>query len=283
MLSRFVRSAARAAGPTRLALRAMPASATGGMATSVVRRYSAARSAPAPSDQSASIAADIADMRETLSEAYQTYLEDSYDDSEADEADPAPLVQGFAPMFSGKAVIDGKIQEFDFSEFASDKMVVLFFYPLDFTFVCPTEITAFSDRVEEFRKLGAEVVAVSVDSVHSHLAWTKQARSAGGLGAMNIPLVSDITKEISRSYQVLLEDEGISLRGLFIIDAQGKIRQQTVNDLPIGRSVDETLRLVQAIQFADTHGEVCPANWAPGKPTIDTANANKFFSAQKDN
>ncbi|XP_020613504.1 peroxiredoxin-4-like [Orbicella faveolata] len=127
--------------------------------------------------------------------------------------------------------------------------------PRSCTFVCPTEIIAFSDRVEEFRAINCEVVACSVDSEFSHLAWTNVARKKGGLGQMNIPLLSDITKQISKDYGVLLEDQGVALRGLFVIDDKGILRQITMNDLPVGRSVDEVLRLVQAFQFTDKHGE----------------------------
>ena len=141
----------------------------------------------------------------------------------------------------------------------------------------------FSDRVEEFRKIGAEVIGASVDSHFTHLAWTKTSRKDGGLGKMNIPLVSDLTKQISADYGVLLE-AGISLRGLFIIDPKGFLRQITMNDLPVGRSVDETLRLVQAFQFTDENGEVCPANWKPGSKTIipDPEKKLDYFSAVND-
>lgn len=157
---------------------------------------------------------------------------------------------------------------------------VLFFYPLDFTFVCPTEIRAFSDRYAEFEKLGVSVVAASVDSEFSHLAWTQQPKENGGLGPMKIPILSDITKNISRNYGVLLEEQGVALRGLFIIDPKGVLRQSTVNDLPIGRSVDETLRLVQAFQFHEKNGDVCPAGWTPGKEsmTADPAGLKKYFA-----
>merc|ERR1712168_540154 len=172
-----------------------------------------------------------------------------------------------APNFKSMAVINGMHEEFELSNWKG-KYIVLFFYPLDFTFVCPTEIIAFSERVEEFRKIGCEVVAASVDSHFSHLAWTQTPRKEGGLGEMKIPLLADLTKQISKDYGVLLEDQGISLRGLFIINPQGIVRQITMNDLPVGRDVDETLRLVQAFQFTDKNGEVCPAGWKPGSATI---------------
>lgn len=145
--------------------------------------------------------------------------------------------------------------------------------------MCPTEIIAFSDRSDEFKQLNTELVAVSVDSHFSHLAWNNQPRKTGGLGSLKIPLLSDLTKQISRDYGVLLEDAGISLRGLFLIDPKGVVRHITVNDLPVGRCVDEVLRLVKAFQFVEKHGEVCPANWQPNKPTIDPKNANAYFEA----
>ncbi len=135
------------------------------------------------------------------------------------------------------------------------------------TFVCPTEIIAFNDRIDEFRKLGCEVLTISVDSVFSHLAWSNLPRKDGGLLPVNIPMVADLDKSISSNYGVLVNNS-VALRGLFIIDPKGIIRQATINDLPIGRSVDEALRLVQAIQFHDKNGEVCPANWKPGNPTV---------------
>uniref|UniRef100_A0A6B2EKL0 thioredoxin-dependent peroxiredoxin n=1 Tax=Phlebotomus kandelakii TaxID=1109342 RepID=A0A6B2EKL0_9DIPT len=185
----------------------------------------------------------------------------------------AAKVQQPAPSFKGTAVVNGEFKEISLNDFKG-KYLVLFFYPLDFTFVCPTEIIAFSDRISEFRKLNTEVVGVSVDSHFSHLAWTNLDRKNGGLGQLQYPLLADITKEISRDYNVLLEQNGISLRGLFIIDPNGILRQITVNDLPVGRSVDETLRLIKAFQFVEKHGEVCPANWNPDtnpdtiKPTV---------------
>uniref|UniRef100_A0A671PCN6 thioredoxin-dependent peroxiredoxin n=1 Tax=Sinocyclocheilus anshuiensis TaxID=1608454 RepID=A0A671PCN6_9TELE len=163
------------------------------------------------------------------------------------------------------------------------KYVVLFFYPLDFTFVCPTEIIAFSDAVEEFRKINCEVIGASVDSHFCHLAWINTPRKQGGLGHMKVPLVADSLHSISQDYGVLKEDEGIAYRGLFIIDDKGILRQITINDLPVGRSIDETLRLVQAFQFTDKHGEVCPAGWKPGKDTIkpDVQQSKEYFSKQQ--
>jgi len=191
-------------------------------------------------------------------------------------------IQKAAPPFSGMAVDEnGNFKQIQLSDFEG-KYLVFFFYPLDFTFVCPTEIIAFSDRVEEFRALDCEVLACSVDSHFSHLAWTQQPRNKGGLGKMNIPILSDLTKQVSKDYGVLLDGAGISLRGLFIIDPKGVVRQITVNDLPVGRDVDETLRLVQAFQFVDKHGEVCPAGWKPGADTIKPGveESKEYFSKQ---
>uniref|UniRef100_A0A8D3ALX6 thioredoxin-dependent peroxiredoxin n=1 Tax=Scophthalmus maximus TaxID=52904 RepID=A0A8D3ALX6_SCOMX len=159
-----------------------------------------------------------------------------------------------APQWEGTAVINGEFKERKLSDYKG-KYLVFFFYPLDFTFVCPTEIIAFSDRVHEFRAINTEVVACSVDSQFTHLAWINTPRKEGGLGQMKIPLLSDLTHQISKDYGVYLEDQGHTLRGLFIIDDKGILRQITMNDLPVGRSVDETLRLVQAFQYTDKHGE----------------------------
>uniref|UniRef100_V9L0N4 Thioredoxin-dependent peroxide reductase, mitochondrial n=1 Tax=Callorhinchus milii TaxID=7868 RepID=V9L0N4_CALMI len=179
----------------------------------------------------------------------------------------APAVTEHAPPFKGTAVVNGEFKEISLDDYQG-KYLVLFFYPLDFTFVCPTEIIAFSDKVNEFHDMNCEVIGVSVDSHFSHLAWINTSRKIGGLGRMNIPLLSDLTKQISRDYGVLLENPGIALRGLFIIDPRGIIKHIGINDLPVGRSVPETLRLVKAFQFVETHGEVCPANWTPHSPTI---------------
>lgn len=172
-----------------------------------------------------------------------------------------------APHFEGTAVVNKEIVKLSLNQYVG-KYVVLLFYPLDFTFVCPTEIIAFSDRIAEFRKINTEVIACSVDSHFTHLAWINTPRKEGGLGNVKIPLLSDLTHKISTDYGVYLDDLGHTLRGLFIIDNKGVLRQITMNDLPVGRSVDETLRLVQAFQYTDTHGEVCPAGWKPGADTI---------------
>eukprot|EP00088_Acartia_fossae_P005237 TRINITY_DN12297_c0_g1_i1.p1 TRINITY_DN12297_c0_g1~~TRINITY_DN12297_c0_g1_i1.p1 ORF type:complete len:230 (+),score=33.84 TRINITY_DN12297_c0_g1_i1:46-735(+) len=176
-------------------------------------------------------------------------------------------VQKPAPNFTAQAVVNGQFKEVSLSDYKG-KYVVVYFYPLDFTFVCPTEIIAFSDRIKEFADINCEVLGVSTDSHFSHLAWINQSRKQGGLGGLNYPLVSDFNKTISKDYGVLIEEAGIALRGLFIIDPQGVLRQMSINDLPVGRSVDETLRLIKAFQFVEQHGEVCPANWTPDSPTI---------------
>lgn len=175
-----------------------------------------------------------------------------------------------APDFTADAVINGEFKKISLKE-QRGKWVVLFFYPLDFTFVCPTEIIAFSDRQQEFAQLNTQVIGCSIDSKFSHLAWINTPRKKGGLGEMQIPLVSDLTKSIAKDYGVLVEDgddAGVAFRGLFIIDPNGVLRQITVNDLPIGRNVDEVLRLIQAFQYHEEHGEVCPANWKKGKASM---------------
>jgi len=190
------------------------------------------------------------------------------------------LVQQQAPKFRSVAVVDEQFKQISLDDYLNaGKWVVLFFYPLDFTFVCPTEIIAFSDRLAEFEAINTQPIACSCDSEFSHLAWVKMPRNSGGLGQMKIPILADYTKDIASRYGVLV-DGGVSLRGLFIIDPKGVVRQVTLNDLPVGRNVDETLRLVQAFQFTDEHGEVCPANWRPGAKTMvaDTNKSKKYFS-----
>lgn len=184
-----------------------------------------------------------------------------------------------APQFKAQAVVEGEFTDVSLSDYKG-KYVVLFFYPLDFTFVCPTEIIAFSDRQSEFEAINTAVLAASTDSVFSHLAWINTARKHGGLGEMDIPVISDTNHTISKAYGVLKEDDGVAYRGLFIIDSRQILRQITINDLPVGRSVDETLRLVQAFQFVEKHGQVCPAGWTPGKETIKPAvqDAKEFFN-----
>uniref|UniRef100_A0AAV1TLK7 thioredoxin-dependent peroxiredoxin n=1 Tax=Peronospora matthiolae TaxID=2874970 RepID=A0AAV1TLK7_9STRA len=188
-----------------------------------------------------------------------------------------------APGFTAEAVVDGEFKTVSLSDYKG-KYVVLFFYPLDFTFVCPTEIIAFSEKAAEFRKLGCEVLGCSVDSKFSHLAWINTPRKQGGLGELCIPLIADFNKEIATAYDVLIDagdDIGATFRGLFIIDGEGKLRQSTVNDCPVGRNVDEILRLVEAFQYTDEHGEVCPANWKKGSKTIkpSVAESKEYFEA----
>ncbi len=193
----------------------------------------------------------------------------------------AVLVQQQAPQFKAQAVMpDGSFKEISLADYQG-KYVLLFFWPLDFTFVCPTEIIAFSDRAKDFSSLGVQILGVSVDSHFTHLAWTNVPRTEGGIGKTEYPLVADLNKAISRAYDVLLPG-GIALRGLFLIDKAGVVRHQVVNDLPLGRSVDEALRMVQALQYFEKNGEVCPANWQEGKRTIKpTVNASKeFFGAE---
>ncbi len=185
-----------------------------------------------------------------------------------------------APDFTATAVVDQEFKTIKLSDYRG-KYVVLFFYPLDFTFVCPTEITAFSDRYEEFKTINTEVLGASVDSEFSHLAWIQSDRKSGGVGDLNYPLVADIKKEISAAYNVLTDD-GIALRGLFIIDKDGVVQHSTINNLAFGRSVDETLRTLQALQHVQSHpDEVCPAGWKPGDATMnpDPVKSKEFFAA----
>lgn len=186
-----------------------------------------------------------------------------------------------APDFTATAVYDQEFKSIKLSDYRG-KYVVLFFYPLDFTFVCPTEITAFSDRYADFKAVNTEILGVSVDSEFSHLAWTQTDRKSGGVGDLTYPLVADIKKEISAAYNVLDPEAGIALRGLFIIDKDGVIQHSTINNLAFGRSVDETLRTLQAIQYVQSHpDEVCPANWKPGDATMtpDPVKSKEFFAA----
>ncbi|KAI5786287.1 thioredoxin-like protein [Pyronema domesticum] len=188
-------------------------------------------------------------------------------------------VQHPAPDFKGTAVVDGTFEEISLNDYKG-KWLVLAFIPMAWTFVCPTEIIAYSEAAKQFEERGAQVVFASVDSEYSLLSWAGTARKDGGLGSVNIPLLSDKNHKISRAYGVLLEEEGVALRGLFIIDPKGIVRQITINDLPVGRSVDETLRLVDAFQFTEKYGEVCPANWAQGADTIkaDPKASKEYFT-----
>ena len=184
-----------------------------------------------------------------------------------------PLVTRVAPDFVAQAVLpDNTFAELRLSQFRG-KYVVLFFYPLDFTFVCPSEVIAFDKKLPAFRERNCEVIGVSVDSHYSHWAWKNTPREKGGIGQVQFPIVADLTKKIARDYGVLLEDGGVALRGLFLIDREGVVRHAVINDLPLGRNVDEALRMVDALRHFEKHGEVCPANWRQGeeamKPSAD--------------
>ena len=178
-----------------------------------------------------------------------------------------------APDFTAVAVMPDNTfnEKFSLSDYRG-KYVILFFYPLDFTFVCPSEIIAFDKAIDRFKEKNCEVIGVSIDSQFTHLAWKSSPVVAGGIGNINYPLVADLDKNISRQYGVLLP-EGIALRGTFLIDKEGIIRHMVLNDLPLGRSIEEAIRMVDALQFHEEHGDVCPANWKQGeegmKPTAD--------------
>lgn len=189
------------------------------------------------------------------------------------------LVGNKAPEFTAQALVGNEVKNITLDTFKG-KWKVLFFYPLDFTFVCPTEITAFSDSYNKFKELNTEVLAVSVDSVYSHLAWTQQERAKGGLGKINFPLLSDMTKQMSRNYGVLVEEGGVALRGLFIIDDNNVVQHATVNNLGVGRNVEEVIRVLEAFQFVAKHGEVCPANWKKGQDTMkpDPQGSQTYFN-----
>ena len=185
-----------------------------------------------------------------------------------------------APDFAATAVVDQEFKDITLSQYRG-KYVVLFFYPLDFTFVCPTEITAFSDRYNDFSSKNTEVLGVSVDSKFTHLAWIQTPRNEGGIGDINYPLVSDLKREICQAYNVLNED-GEADRGLFIINPRGVIMHSTINKAPVGRNIDETLRILQAYQYVESHpDEVCPAGWTPGDKTMkeDPKGSKEYFSA----
>lgn len=190
------------------------------------------------------------------------------------------LVGQKAPYFKAKAIIGGQIIDQFSLENYQGKYVVFFFYPLDFTFVCPTELHAFQERQKEFEARNAQVVGCSVDSEYSHLAWLNTPKSKGGIEGISYPIVADLNKEIAKKYSVLNPDAGIAYRGQFILDTNGIVRHQLVNDLPIGRSVDEVLRLLDAIIFHEKYGEVCPANWKAGAKGMDasTSGIEAYFS-----
>ncbi len=192
----------------------------------------------------------------------------------------AVLVGKKAPQFNAQAVVNGRefVDNFSLDQFIGQKHVVLFFYPKDFTFVCPTELHAFQEKLDAFKSRNTEVVAVSTDTEQSHFGWLQVDKNHGGIKGITYPLVADTNKTISKNYDVLAGDyyydendmlqaegEMIAYRGLFLIDKEGIVRHQIVNDLPLGRNVDEALRMVDALQFVEENGEVCPANWNKGK------------------
>lgn len=176
------------------------------------------------------------------------------------------LVGKQAPDFTASAVLPNNEtnDQFNLKSHLKGKIGILFFYPLDFTFVCPSEIIAFDNRLKEFKDLGAEVIGVSVDSKFTHVAWKNTPVEKGGIGQVQYILVSDLTKQIARDYDVLT-GEAVALRGTFLIDQEGVVRHQVVNDLPLGRNIDEAIRMVEALKFFQAHGEVCPAGWNKGK------------------
>ena len=172
-----------------------------------------------------------------------------------------------APNFKTDAVANGEFTEISLSDYRGKKTVVLFFYPLDFTFVCPTELHAFQEKLEEFKKRDVELIACSIDSKFPHFAWLNTPRDQGGIQGVQYPILADIHRTIARDYDVL-SDDGVAYRGLFLIDKQGIVRHQLVNDGPLGRNVDDTLRLIDALHHVEKHGEVCPANWNKGKDAM---------------
>ena len=180
------------------------------------------------------------------------------------------LVGKQAPEFKAKAVTGNRIVENFSLIHLRGKYIIFFFYPLDFTFVCPTELHAFQEKLSEFEKRNAQVVGCSVDSGYTHLAWLNTPKNKGGIQGIEFPLVADLNKTIARDYDVLIPHEGIAYRGLFLIDREGIVRHQVVNDLPLGRSVDEALRILDALIYFEKNGEVCPANWQQGKKTMKT-------------
>ena len=189
------------------------------------------------------------------------------------------LVGKKAPDFKATAVVNGDFKDIKLSDY-DGKYRLLFFYPLDFTFVCPTEMHAFQERLGDFKRLGVEVIGVSIDSQFSHLAWLNTPKEDGGIEGVEYPIVADINKTIARDYDVLIPDAGVALRGAFLIDKEGVVRHQTINDLPLGRNVGEFLRLAEALQFTEEHGEVCPATWEKREPTMkpDQSGLKAYFS-----
>ncbi len=194
----------------------------------------------------------------------------------------AVLVGKPAPDFTANAVMgDNMIRSFTLSKETQGKYVVIFFYPLDFTFVCPSELIAFDHRLDEFKKRGVEVIGVSIDSQFTHLAWKNTPVNNGGIGQVQYPLIADVKHEICRAFDVEFSPAGVAFRGSFLIDKNGTVRHQVVNDLPLGRNVDEMLRMVDALQFTEEHGEVCPAGWNKGKAGMkaSTAGVAEYLAA----
>ncbi|MBS1227980.1 MAG: alkyl hydroperoxide reductase/Thiol specific antioxidant/Mal allergen [Proteobacteria bacterium] len=186
----------------------------------------------------------------------------------------AVLVSKQAPDFTAQAVMgNNEIREFTLSKEISGKYAVIFFYPLDFTFVCPSELIAFDHRLAEFKARGVEVIGVSIDSQFTHLAWKNTPVNNGGIGQVQYPLIADTKHEICRAYDVEFAAAGVAFRGSFLIDKKGTVRHQVVNDLPLGRNIDEMLRMVDALQFTEEHGEVCPAGWNKGKAGMKASTA----------
>ncbi len=185
----------------------------------------------------------------------------------------AVLVGRPAPDFTAPAVLgDGSIvEDYNFLSATDGKYRVVFFYPLDFTFVCPSELIAFDHRLEEFTKRNVEVVGVSIDSHFTHNAWRNTPINEGGIGPVKYPLVADMTHSICKDYDVELPDGSVAFRGSFLIDREGNVRHQVVNDLPLGRNIDEMLRMIDALQFTEEHGEVCPAGWNQGDKGMDAS------------
>lgn len=197
------------------------------------------------------------------------------------------LVSRKAPDFTAAAVLgNGEIVDsYNFAEATKGKEAVIFFYPLDFTFVCPSELIAFDKRLAEFQKRGVEVIGVSIDSHFSHNAWRNTAINDGGIGQVGYTLVADVKHEICQAYDVEHPEAGVAFRGSFLIDKNGVVRHQVVNDLPLGRNVDEMLRMVDALQFHEEHGEVCPAGWNQGDKGMDASPSGvaKYLSEEADN
>jgi alkyl hydroperoxide reductase subunit AhpC len=199
---------------------------------------------------------------------------------------PKAYVRKDAPEFKGTAwTPENSFKSIKLSDYKG-KWVVLFFYPLDFTFVCPTEICNFSDACDRFKQINCEVIGCSIDSHFSHKEWANKPRKEGGLAPCKLTLLSDMSHDISKDYGVWIDsgnDKGVAFRGTFIIDANGVLRHSSINDLPVGRNIDEVFRLVEAFQFAEKYGEVCPAKWKPGKATItpgDEGKVKKFWEEE---